>query len=115
MISAEYVGEVAAQARMVEASRVITNAGRQRPAWQRQTQPPVGASRTDLETAHRVLESLGVSPRELLESPDLPPVPTFAQYVPVVSDAVSPGTRRVYCYVFTGVIVCSGAVSSTSC
>ncbi|WP_218617696.1 hypothetical protein [Cryptosporangium aurantiacum] len=44
-----------------------------------------------------MLERLGVSPADLLNAaPERSPAPTFAEYVPVVSAAVSAGTRRVY-------------------
>src|SRR6266702_8084243 len=45
--------------------------------------------RPELAAARLMLERMGVSPARLS-------APTFAQYVPVVSAAVSPGTRRVY-------------------
>ena len=44
-----------------------------------------------------LLEKLGVSPADLLHAPvESAGVPTFAEYVPVVSAAVSAGTRRAY-------------------
>jgi integrase/recombinase XerC len=44
-----------------------------------------------------LLDKLGVTPNDLLHAPaDSPGVPTFADYIPRVSHAVSPGTRRVY-------------------
>jgi hypothetical protein len=44
-----------------------------------------------------MLERMGISPVDLLDvAPARPPAPTFAEYVPVVSAAVSPGARRVY-------------------
>jgi integrase/recombinase XerC len=40
---------------------------------------------------------MGLSPADLLSVPrDRPAVPTFAEYVPVVSQAVTAGTRRAY-------------------
>ena len=40
---------------------------------------------------------MGLSPDDLVTAPqDRPPVPTFAEYVPVVSAAVTAGTRRAY-------------------
>lgn len=40
---------------------------------------------------------MGVSPEDLLAAPAArPPVPTFAEYIPIVSAAVTDGTRRVY-------------------
>ncbi|OXM59122.1 integrase, partial [Amycolatopsis vastitatis] len=40
---------------------------------------------------------MGVSAEDLLAEPvSRPPVPTFAEYIPTVSAAVTDGTRRVY-------------------
>ncbi len=51
----------------------------------------------NLDAALLLLSRLGVSPRDLLDAvPTRPPAPTFAEYIPVVSAAVSAGTRRVY-------------------
>ena len=51
----------------------------------------------DVEAARLLLERLGVSPADLLEGPSQrPSVPTFAEYIPIVSAAVTAGTRRVY-------------------
>ena len=44
-----------------------------------------------------LLSRLGIDPADLTRiAPDRPPAPTFAEYVPVVSAAVTAGTRRVY-------------------
>ncbi|WP_230415726.1 tyrosine-type recombinase/integrase [Micromonospora tarapacensis] len=44
-----------------------------------------------------LLQRMGISPADLLNvRPAHPPAPTFAEYVPVVAAAVSPGTRRAY-------------------
>ena len=44
-----------------------------------------------------MLAQMGLSPGDLVAGPqDRPPVPTFAGYVPVVSAAVTAGTRRAY-------------------
>ena len=44
-----------------------------------------------------LLERMGLSPADLTAVPQArKPVPTFAEYVPVVSAAVSAGTRRAY-------------------
>ena len=49
------------------------------------------------EAALLVLERMGLSPADLTAAPQARrPVPTFAEYVPVVSAAVSAGTRRAY-------------------
>jgi hypothetical protein len=53
--------------------------------------------RPELEAARLLLERMGISPADLLEvRPTRPPAPTFAEYVPVVTAAVSSGTRRAY-------------------
>ena len=43
-----------------------------------------------------LLERMGLPPPDLAASQPCPEVPTFAEYVPVVSAAVSAGTRRAY-------------------
>ena len=44
-----------------------------------------------------LLERMGLSPADLTAVPQpRKPAPTFAEYVPVVSAAVSDGTRRAY-------------------
>ena len=43
-----------------------------------------------------LLERMGLTPADLAASQPCPEVPTFAEYVPVVSAAVSAGTRRAY-------------------
>ena len=48
-----------------------------------------------VEAALVLLERMGLSPADLAAAPQArKPVPTFAEYVPVVSAAVSTGTRR---------------------
>lgn len=50
-----------------------------------------------LEAARMLLDRMGISPRDLLESgPARPPAPTFAEYVPVVRASITPGTLRCY-------------------
>src|ERR1035437_9371589 len=50
-----------------------------------------------VEAALVLLERMGLTPADLAAVPqDQKPVPTFAEYVPVVSAAVSAGTRRAY-------------------
>jgi len=50
-----------------------------------------------VEAALLVLEQMGLSPADLTAAPKVRrSVPTFAEYVPVVSAAVSAGTRRAY-------------------
>jgi integrase len=50
----------------------------------------------ELAAARLLLDRMGISPQELLESGPGPSVPTFAEYVPKVVAAVSPGMRRTY-------------------
>jgi integrase/recombinase XerC len=58
---------------------------------------PEAAQRAVVEAALVVLERMGLSPADLTAVPQpRKPVPTFAEYVPVVSAAVSDGTRRAY-------------------
>ena len=50
-----------------------------------------------VEAALVLLERMGLSPADLVAVPrDRPTMPTFAEYVPVVSAAVTAGTRRAY-------------------
>jgi hypothetical protein len=50
-----------------------------------------------VEEALVLLERMGLYPADLgAVPPPRPEVPTFAEYVPVVSAAVSAGTRRAY-------------------
>jgi hypothetical protein len=60
-------------------------------------QPAAPPSTADLDAARLLLARMGLSARDLLDTaPVRPPVPTFAEYVPVVAAAVGSGTRRVY-------------------
>ncbi|MEU8314649.1 site-specific integrase [Micromonospora sp. NPDC049033] len=53
--------------------------------------------RAELDAARLLLARMGISPADLIDPvSDRPPAPTFAEYVPVVSAAVSDGTRRAY-------------------
>ena len=50
-----------------------------------------------MDAALLVLKSMGLSPADLTAAPsNRPPVPTFAEYVPVVAATVTPGTLRAY-------------------
>ncbi len=55
---------------------------------------------TELEAARILLARMGITPEQLLAAatpfPQIKPVPTFADYIDRVSDAVTAGTRRVY-------------------
>lgn len=58
---------------------------------------PGGAQRAAVEAALLVLEKMGLSPADLTAAPrERREIPTFADYVPVVSAAVTAGTRRAY-------------------
>jgi integrase/recombinase XerC len=58
---------------------------------------PGTSQRAVVEAALVLLERMGLSPADLTAVPQpRKPVPTFAAYVPVVSAAVSSGTRRAY-------------------
>ena len=59
--------------------------------------PSSAASAAELDAARLLLARMGVSAEDLLAAPvSRPPVPTFAEYIPTVSAAVTDGTRRVY-------------------
>ena len=53
-------------------------------------------SAAELDAARLILGRMGITPEDLFRDPDRAQAPTFAEYVPVVSAAVSAGTRRVY-------------------
>jgi integrase/recombinase XerC len=58
---------------------------------------PAASQQAVVEAALVLLERMGLSPADLTAAPQArKPVPTFAEYVPVVSAAVSAGTRRAY-------------------
>jgi integrase/recombinase XerC len=58
---------------------------------------PDGSQQAVVEAALVLLERMGLSPADLVAAPrEQKAVPTFAEYVPVVSAAVSAGTRRAY-------------------
>ena len=58
---------------------------------------PDASQQAVVEAALVLLERMGLSPADLAAVPQHRlPVPTFAEYVPVVSAAVSAGTRREY-------------------
>jgi integrase len=58
---------------------------------------PDASRQAAVEAALVLLERMGLSPADLATVPQpRKPVPTFAGYVPVVSAAVSAGTRRAY-------------------
>jgi hypothetical protein len=58
---------------------------------------PEASRQAVVEAALVLLERMGLTQADLAAVPQpCKPVPTFAEYVPVVSAAVSPGTRRAY-------------------
>jgi hypothetical protein len=58
---------------------------------------PDASQQALVEAALVLLERMGLTPADLTAAPQLrKPVPTFAEYVPAVSAAVSEGTRRAY-------------------
>ena len=58
---------------------------------------PGASQQAVVEAALVLLERMGLSPADLAAVPQpRTPVPTFAEYVPVVSAGVSDGTRRAY-------------------
>ena len=58
---------------------------------------PGTSQQAAVEAALMLLERMGLSPADLQAVPqDRQPLPTFAEYVPVVSAAVSDGCRRAY-------------------
>ena len=58
---------------------------------------PAASQQAVVEAALVLLERMGLSPADLAAVPQpRRQVPTFAEYVPVVSAAVSAGTRRAY-------------------
>ncbi|HUN30963.1 MAG TPA: hypothetical protein VMU95_03015 [Trebonia sp.] len=55
------------------------------------------AQQAAIQAALLVLEKMGLTPADLAAGPrQRQELPTFAEYVPVVSAAVTPGTRRAY-------------------
>jgi len=57
----------------------------------------VASQQAAVDAALLILERMGLSPDDLTAAPrDRVAVPTFAEYVPVVSAAVSDGTRKAY-------------------
>jgi hypothetical protein len=55
------------------------------------------AGRAEIEAARLLLARMGVDPADLVAMPaQRPPAPTFATYIPIVTDAVPAGTRRAY-------------------
>ena len=58
---------------------------------------PPASQQAAVDAALLILERMGLSPDDLTAAPRTrPPVPTFADYVPVVSATVTDGTRKAY-------------------
>jgi integrase/recombinase XerC len=58
---------------------------------------PAASQQAAVDAALLVLKSMGLSLEDLTAAPsNRPPVPTFAEYVPVVAATVTPGTLRAY-------------------
>ena len=58
---------------------------------------PAASQQAIVDAALLMLQQMGLSPGDLVTAPrNRPLVPTFAGYVPVVSAAVTGGTRRAY-------------------
>src|SRR3984957_4269620 len=59
----------------------------------------------NIAAARLLLKKMGVDPADLLQDPGAAPeIPTFADYIPRVSRAVSAGTRRLYATYWNRVI-----------
>jgi site-specific recombinase XerD len=57
---------------------------------------PATSKQASVDAALLVLKSMGLSPEDLLAPSNRPPVPTFAEYVPVVSATVTAASLRAY-------------------
>ena len=58
---------------------------------------PAASQQAAVDAALLILERMGLSPGDLTAAPSQrPAVPTFADYVPVVSATVTDGTRKAY-------------------
>lgn len=59
------------------------------------TSPPT-RKRPDLEAVRLLLAQLNIAPEDLLSAPTPRTMPTFAEYIDLVAEAVTPGTRGAY-------------------
>lgn len=65
----------------------------------------IGSQSNDIEAAHLLLARMGLSLDDLMtHQPSTQPAPTFAEYIPRVSDAVSQSTRRAYTPYWTRIL-----------
>jgi hypothetical protein len=55
-----------------------------------------GTGCSDLDAARLLLGKLGVRPADLMAAPARAEFPLIADYIPLVEQAVTEGTRRVY-------------------
>ena len=70
---------------------------------------------SDIAAARLLLARMGIDPADLLQDPAGPSeIPTFADYIPRVSRAVSAGTRRVYSTYWNRVVEAWGPRPITS-
>ncbi len=70
---------------------------------------------SDIAAARLLLAKMGIDPADLLQDPAGPSeIPTFADYIPQVSQAVSHGTRRVYSTYWNRVVKAWGPRPITS-
>jgi hypothetical protein len=59
--------------------------------------PTAGVGQAEMNAALLLLSCMRITPADLLAGSTLrPPAPTFAEYIPVVSAAVSDASRRAY-------------------
>lgn len=79
------------------------------------THAPGAATSAELDAARLILARIGLSPADLLATPQVwPPVPTFAEYILFVSTAVTDGTRPVYGSYWNRILEHWGTGSSTN-
>ena len=58
---------------------------------------PAASQQAAVDAALLILERMGLSPDDLTVAPrQRPSVPTFAEYVPILSATVTDGTRKAY-------------------
>jgi len=70
---------------------------------------------SNIAAALLLLKKMGIDPADLLQDPAASPdIPTFADYIPRVSQAVSAGTRRVYSTYWNRVVEAWGPRPITS-
>ena len=78
---------------------------------------PASSQQAAVDAALLILGRMGLSPDDLTASPrNRASVPTFAEYVPVVSAAATDGTRKAYGSYWNRVaeLSCFAAIAKTS-